>query len=72
MLALKFALVTIWMVPLRSGPKDMGVQDFQRQSEMWTRQTAAYFSTLLQSISDELRSTEVVDFLEIVDIWLPA
>ena len=34
------------------------IHDFQKQFETWTRQTTAHFSTLRQSISDELGPRE--------------
>ena len=37
---------------------------------MWTHQTTAHFSTLCQSISDELSPEEPAEFLGVVDIWL--
>ena len=42
-------------------PGGHNVHDFQKQFEMWTRQTTAHFSTLLQSISDELEPREAGD-----------
>ena len=45
------------------------VHDVQKQSDMWT-QTTADFSTLPQSISDELGPEKPAVFLGVVDICL--
>ncbi|KAI9543618.1 hypothetical protein NQZ68_008665, partial [Dissostichus eleginoides] len=44
-------------------PGGHDVHDFQRQLGMWTHQTTAHFSTLCQSISDELSPEEPAEFL---------
>ena len=55
---LNFLLITIWMVLFLFGPEDM-TSMISKNNLKWTRQTTAHFSTLRQSISDELGPREV-------------